>query len=55
MSIVKGKHIILGVTGSIAAYKVAELARNLTLDGAIVDVIMTAAAQRLSARRRFRH
>ena len=46
MSIVNGKHIILGVTGSIAAYKVAELARNLTLDGAIVDVIMTAAAQR---------
>ncbi|MBO9326261.1 MAG: bifunctional phosphopantothenoylcysteine decarboxylase/phosphopantothenate--cysteine ligase CoaBC [Roseiflexus sp.] len=46
MSIIKGKHIILGVTGSIAAYKVAELARNLTLDGAIVDVIMTAAAQR---------
>lgn len=46
MSIVSGKHIILGVTGSIAAYKVAELARNLTLDGAIVDVIITAAAQR---------
>ncbi len=46
MSIIKGKHIILGVTGSIAAYKVAELARHLTLDGAIVDVIMTAAAQR---------
>jgi phosphopantothenoylcysteine decarboxylase/phosphopantothenate--cysteine ligase len=46
MSIVNGKRIILGVTGSIAAYKVAELARNLTLGGAIVDVIMTAAAQR---------
>lgn len=46
MSILTGKHILLGVTGSIAAYKVAELARNLTLDGAVVDVIMTAAAQR---------
>ncbi|MCS6939437.1 MAG: bifunctional phosphopantothenoylcysteine decarboxylase/phosphopantothenate--cysteine ligase CoaBC [Roseiflexaceae bacterium] len=46
MSVLTGKHIILGVTGSIAAYKVAELARNLTLEGAIVDVIMTAAAQR---------
>lgn len=46
MSVLTGKHIILGVTGSIAAYKVAELARNLTLDGAVVDVIMTAAAQR---------
>lgn len=46
MGILTGKRIILGVTGSIAAYKVAELARNLTLEGAIVDVIMTAAAQR---------
>lgn len=41
----RGKHIVLGVCGSVAAYKVAELARNLTLDGAIVDVIMTAAAR----------
>jgi phosphopantothenoylcysteine decarboxylase / phosphopantothenate---cysteine ligase len=40
------KHIILGVTGSIAAYKVCELARNLTLSGAHVDVIMTEAAER---------
>lgn len=46
MSILTGKHILLGVTGSIAAYKVAELARHLTLDGAVVDVIMTAAAHR---------
>ena len=46
MSIISGKHIILGVSGSIAAYKVVELARNLTLDGAIVDVVMTEAAQR---------
>src|SRR3954468_21831479 len=46
MSIVTGKHIILGISGGIAAYKVAELARQLTLDGAIVDVIMTEAARR---------
>ncbi len=46
MSIVTGKRIILGITGSIAAYKIVELARNLTLDGAIVDVIMTISAQR---------
>jgi phosphopantothenoylcysteine decarboxylase/phosphopantothenate--cysteine ligase len=46
MSVLTGKKIVLGVSGSIAAYKVAELARNLTLDGAIVDVIMTEAAQR---------
>jgi phosphopantothenoylcysteine decarboxylase/phosphopantothenate--cysteine ligase len=46
MSFLTGKRIVLGVSGSIAAYKVAELARNLTLEGAIVDVIMTEAAQR---------
>jgi phosphopantothenoylcysteine decarboxylase/phosphopantothenate--cysteine ligase len=46
MSIVTGKRILLGVCGSIAAYKVIELARNLTLAGAVVDVIMTEAAQR---------
>src|SRR5688500_8885255 len=45
MSMVAGKHIILGVSGGIAAYKVAELARRLTLDDAIVDVIMTDAAR----------
>ncbi len=46
MSIVYGKKIVLGVCGSIAAYKIAELARNLTLDGATVDVVMTDAAMR---------
>ncbi len=40
------RQIVLGVCGSIAAYKVAELARNLTLAGATVDVIMTEAAER---------
>src|SRR5215211_2976860 len=46
MTVLAGKKIILGVSGSIAAYKVAELARNLTLAGAFVDVIMTESAQR---------
>jgi phosphopantothenoylcysteine decarboxylase / phosphopantothenate---cysteine ligase len=46
MSVLTGKRIVLGVSGSIAAYKAAELARDLTLDGAVVDVIMTAAGQR---------
>lgn len=46
MNVVTGKHIVLGVTGSIAAYKVVELARRLTLDGAVVDVILTEAAER---------
>ena len=35
------KIIVLGVTGSIAAYKAAEIASELTQAGAIVDVIMT--------------
>lgn len=46
MNILSNKHIVLGVCGSIAAYKVAELARHLTLGGAVVDVVMTEAAQR---------
>jgi phosphopantothenoylcysteine decarboxylase/phosphopantothenate--cysteine ligase len=39
------KHILLGVTGSIACYKAAELASRLTQSGAQVQVILTAAAQ----------
>ncbi len=39
-----GKTVVLGVTGSIAAYKAAELASQLTQAGARVEVIMTAAA-----------
>lgn len=40
----KGKEIILGVTGGIAAYKSVELLRLLTKAGANVHVIMTASA-----------
>jgi phosphopantothenoylcysteine decarboxylase/phosphopantothenate--cysteine ligase len=36
---------LLGVTGSIAAYKAAELASKLTQEGALVDVILTSAGQ----------
>jgi phosphopantothenoylcysteine decarboxylase/phosphopantothenoylcysteine decarboxylase/phosphopantothenate--cysteine ligase len=36
----------LGITGSIAAYKGAEIANRLTIDGYSVHVIMTAAARR---------
>jgi phosphopantothenoylcysteine decarboxylase/phosphopantothenate--cysteine ligase len=46
MDLLSGKRIVLGVCGSIAAYKVAQLARDLTLAGAIVDVILTEAAER---------
>jgi len=38
------KSILLGVTGSIAAYKAADLASKLTQAGALVDVILTPAA-----------
>ena len=37
----KGKHIILGITGSIAAYKAAYLLRLLIKRGAEVQVVMT--------------
>lgn len=38
------RRILLGVTGGIAAYKAAQLARDLTQLGAVVDVVMTRAA-----------
>ncbi len=41
----KGKHIILGVTGSIAAYKAASLVRLLVKEGAEVKVVMTPLAK----------
>ena len=37
----KGKNIVLGVTGSIAAYKAAVLVRLLVKEGASVQVVMT--------------
>ena len=39
-----GKHILLGVTGGVAAYKSAELVRLLQKQGATVQVVMTEAA-----------
>lgn len=41
----KGKNIILGVTGSIAAYKAALLVRLLVKKGANIKVLMTPAAK----------
>jgi phosphopantothenoylcysteine decarboxylase/phosphopantothenate--cysteine ligase len=46
MSILVDKHILLGVTGSIAAYKAADLASKLTQAGALVDVILTPTAEK---------
>ncbi len=40
------KNILLGITGSIAAYKSVDLARRLTEEGANVNVVMTEAAAR---------
>lgn len=41
----KGKNIILGITGSIAAYKAAFLTRLLKKEGANVKVVMTPLAK----------
>ena len=38
-------HVALGVTGGIAAYKAAELARRLQQEGLLVQVVMTRSAQ----------
>ncbi|RPI11589.1 MAG: bifunctional phosphopantothenoylcysteine decarboxylase/phosphopantothenate--cysteine ligase CoaBC [Zetaproteobacteria bacterium] len=45
----KGKRILLGVTGSIAAYKAVELLRLLTATGAEVQVVMTEGATKFVA------
>lgn len=49
MPIMKGKKIIVGVTGSIAAYKSAFLVRELVQRGAEIRVIMTPHASRFIA------
>jgi phosphopantothenoylcysteine decarboxylase/phosphopantothenate--cysteine ligase len=43
---IEKKHIILGVTGSVAAYKAVEIASKLTQTGALVDVVLTEAAEK---------
>ena len=45
ITVMQGKRIVLGVTGSIACYKAVDLASKLTQVGAHVDVILTDAAQ----------
>ena len=51
MNELSGKTILLGVTGGVAAYKAAELARLLVKAGASVDVVLTGPLHR---RRRVR-
>jgi phosphopantothenoylcysteine decarboxylase/phosphopantothenate--cysteine ligase len=43
----EGKRIILGVTGSVSAYKAADIARDLMRHGADVHAVMTSAAQKV--------
>lgn len=45
MPLLAEKHIVLGITGGIAAYKSAELVRRLIEQGAVVQVVMTEAAK----------
>ncbi len=45
MQTLTGKHILLGISGGIAAYKCAELTRRLIERGAEVHVVMTEAAK----------
>ncbi len=44
MSGIAGRHVVLGVSGGIASYKACVVARRLTEAGAVVDVVLTAAA-----------
>jgi phosphopantothenoylcysteine decarboxylase / phosphopantothenate---cysteine ligase len=41
----RGRRVVLGVTGGIAAYKAVQLARDLAAQGASVDVVMTRSAR----------
>jgi phosphopantothenoylcysteine decarboxylase/phosphopantothenate--cysteine ligase len=50
----KGKVVVLGVTGSIAAYKAPTLARKLQMQGAEVIVVMTEAGAKLVSPLTFR-
>ncbi len=45
MNALAGKHIVLGLSGGVACYKSAELARLLVKAGATVQVVMTEAAE----------
>ncbi|HQL40661.1 MAG TPA: flavoprotein, partial [Anaerolineaceae bacterium] len=44
MNPIAGKNIVLGVTGSIAAYKAADLASKIHQAGGIINVVLTPSA-----------
>ena len=50
----EGRNVILGVSGSIAAYKACSILRGLMARGHAVQVVMTAAAQKLVTPTTFR-
>ncbi len=54
IDVIRGKRILLGVTGSIASYKSVDLASRLTQAGAEVDVILTESATRFVSPLSFR-
>ena len=45
--VLKNKNILLGITGSISAYKACDLVQQLKTQGATVKVIMTASAAKI--------
>lgn len=48
-----GRHVIVGVTGGIAAYKTAALVSNLVQNGAEVSVVLTGSAEKFVGRATF--
>jgi phosphopantothenoylcysteine decarboxylase/phosphopantothenate--cysteine ligase len=46
MTVLQGRNVALGITGSISAYKAVDLASKLTQAGAHVDTLMTESATR---------
>jgi phosphopantothenoylcysteine decarboxylase/phosphopantothenate--cysteine ligase len=46
LAALEGARVVVGVSGGIACYKAVELVRQLMTAGAVVDVVMTAAATR---------
>ena len=49
MNSLNGKHILVGITGGIAAYKMATVVRELKKRGAEVKVVMTPLAKQFIA------
>ena len=53
MSNLKGKNILLGVTGGISIYKSCELVRALIKEGANIDIVMTPKAEKFVSKMTF--